>query len=256
MKLFQLHFLSGLLLLSLLNCCEDPEEPRKGVSSAVFNPDLTYGTMKDTDGNEYKTIDIGTQTWMAENLRTTHYSNGETIPNVTGAGDIYMWGNLTEGAWCSYENTRDVDFIATYGLMYNWYAVDDERGLCPTGWHVPTDEDWSTLVAHVDAGDGTTDENGNNTVAGGRLKETGTLHWDWPNRFADNSSGFTAIPGGNRFTSWDKEFSYVGYTCYMWSSSLWEGIVPLYRGINTDFATIGRQSTGPNIGMSVRCVKD
>ena len=245
-----------LLILQLASCRRDDPPPRPGQTTAVFNPNLTYGTMTDIDGNEYRTIGIGNQVWMAENLRVTHYRNGDPIRHVTGEGDIWLWGNLTEGAWCSYENTKDVDQIATYGLLYNWYAVDDERGLCPSGWHVPTDEEWGVLVEYVDAGDGATSIDGINSLVGGRLKETGILHWDYPNRFADNSSGFTAIPGGERLTSWNLEFRAKGYNCFMWSSSLWEGLVPQYRNINTDFATIGRHTGSVNTGLSVRCIKD
>jgi len=168
---------------------------------------------------------------------------------------LILWSNLDYGAWCSYENTTDVDSIATYGLLYNWYAVDDERGLCPMGWRVPTDEDWSILVEYVDAGDGHTDDYGSNSIVGGRLKEVGTMHWDYPNRFATNSSGFTALPTGYRVVT-ENEFEHKGYKGYIWSSSLWEGVAPLYRHLSTDFASIVRQGTGPVIGMSVRCIKE
>ncbi|MFP4557326.1 MAG: fibrobacter succinogenes major paralogous domain-containing protein [Bacteroidales bacterium] len=245
------------IVMFFTTCSKDEPGLRQGRTSALFSPDHTYGTMTDIEGNEYRTIEIGTQTWMAENLRVKHYRNAEPIPNVTGDDDPYLWSNLDYGAWCSYENTTDVDSIATYGLLYNWYAVDDERGLCPMAWRVPTDEDWSILVEYVDAGDGATNDDGTtNSVVGGRMKETGTLHWDYPNRFATNSSGFTAIPGGHRFSSWDVEFSSKGNNSYMWSSSLWEEIVPLYRNINTNFATIGKHAGPPSNGLSVRCIKE
>ncbi|HDO06183.1 MAG TPA: hypothetical protein ENG85_00705, partial [Bacteroidetes bacterium] len=103
-----------------------PDNPLNGRTTAVFNPNKTYGTVTDIDGNVYKTIVIGNQTWMAENLRVTHYQNGDTIPNVT---DNTTWKDLSTDAYCNYNNTTDLDTIATYGRLYNWYAVNDTRGL-------------------------------------------------------------------------------------------------------------------------------
>jgi uncharacterized protein (TIGR02145 family) len=239
------------LLIFLQASCEK-EEPRIGKTSAVFNPDKVYGTVKDIDGNVYKTITIGSQTWMAENLRVTHYSNGDPVPNVK---DNTKWSQQTSGAYCSYENTRNPDTIATYGLLYNGYAVLDSSELAPEGWHIPSDEEWSTLVATIDAGDGTTDQYGSNSIAGGRMKEAGTRHWGYPNRFADNSSGFTAIPNGIRWQN-PANFSYWHYDLSYWSSTEWNTIQLYYRGINTDFASIRRQPFGKVAGMSVRCIKD
>lgn len=240
------------ILLSFVTCCKDDPAPRKGKSSAVFNPDKEYGTIKDVDGNEYKTITIGTQTWMAENLRVTRYRNGDPIPNVTGAKDSTLWGKQTQGAWCSFENTKDVDEIATYGLLYNWYACVDERGLCPDGWHVPTDEEWTTLTEFIAPGE--TDEYGN-TKAGGYMKEANTYHWAFPNRFADNSSGFTALPGGYRDT-YKGVFKYQTFTCNYLSSSLYGSQYPIFRLISTDFSGITRNTTAPTSGFSVRCIQN
>ncbi len=111
----------------------------------VDNPtdsDITYGTVTDQDGNEYKTVTIGTQTWMAENLRTTKYNDSTSIPNITSAS---MWQNSTTGAYCNYNNTTDIDTIVTYGSLYNWYAVNTGK-LAPKGWHVATNEEYSTLI--------------------------------------------------------------------------------------------------------------
>lgn len=245
------------ILLSFVTCCKDDPAPRKGKSSAVFNPDKEYGTVKDVDGNEYKTITIGTQTWMAENLRATHYRNGDPIPNVTGTKDSTLWGKQTQGAWCSFENTKDVDEIATYGLLYNWYACVDERGLCPDGWHVPTDEEWTTLVTYVDNGDNAFDPNGTgaNGVVGGRLKETGTLHWAFPNRFADNSSGFTAMSGGFR-DAYKGVFKYKTFTGNYLSTSLYNSQYPIFRLMSTDFAGISKGTASHSSGFSARCIKD
>lgn len=245
------------LLLNLATCCKEDPIPRKGKSSAVFNPDKEYGTVQDIDGNEYKTITIGTQTWMAENLRVTHYRNGDPIPNVTGAKDSSLWGQQTQGAWCSYENTRDVDEIVTYGLLYNWYTCVDERGLCPDGWHVPTDEEWTILVTYLDNGDNAFDPNGTgaNGIVGGRLKETGTHHWAFPNRFADNSSGFTALPGGFRDVH-KGVFQYKTFVCQYHSITLFAAMYPLGRTISTDFAGITRSGSPMTVGRSVRCIQN
>lgn len=130
----------------------------------IFNPDLTYGTMTDQEGNVYKIITIGTQTWMAENLRVTRYHNGDPITNVTGNG---AWTILTAGACCTYGNTESNDVINLYGRLYNWFAVNDSRSIAPEGWHVPTDAEWTTLTTYL----------GGESVAAGKMKETGISHW-------------------------------------------------------------------------------
>ncbi len=162
-----------------------PDNPLNGRTTAVFNPNKTYGTVTDIDGNVYKTIIIGNQTWMAEDLRTMHYRNGDAIPNVT---EDSIWGGLEAGAYCNYNNTEDLDTIATYGRLYNWYAVNDTRGLAPKGWHVPDINDWLILIDYL----------GGDTIASKHLKEADDLHWVRYNE-ADNSSGFTALPAGSRY---------------------------------------------------------
>ena len=182
-----------LLSVFLICCCKDPVDQKAGKSTAVFNTSKTYGTLVDIDGNIYKTITIGNQTWMAENLRTTHYQNGDPIPNVKNPSG---WGSLTTGAYCTYNNTTNPDSIATFGFLYNGFAVVDKRNIAPKGWHVPTEEDWDKLQTFVAEGEAETTSTGNG-VAGGRLKEAGDLHWGYANH-ADNKSGFTAVPGGQR----------------------------------------------------------
>jgi uncharacterized protein (TIGR02145 family) len=143
--------------------------------------DVETNTVTDIDGNIYHTVTIGTQVWMVENLKTTKYRNGDPIPNVTGNA----WAALTTGAYCWYNNDA-ATYKATYGALYNWYAVADSRNIAPTGWHVPTDAEWTTLTTFL----------GGESVAGGKLKETGTNHWTSPNTGATNETGFTALPGG------------------------------------------------------------
>ena len=137
----------------------------------------------DFDGNTYLTIRIGTQVWMTENLKVTHYLNGDPLPGVS---DNTTWGNLTTGAYCDYNNSPNYSII--YGRLYNWYSVVDIRNLCPTGWHIPSYPEWTTLFTYLGGG----------IVADGALRETGTTHWASPNSNATNESGFTALPGGAR----------------------------------------------------------
>ena len=243
-----------LAVTSLAGCCKDKDDdgPRVGKSTAVFNPDKTYGTMTDIEGNVYRTITIGTQTWMAENLRTTRYRNGDLIPS--GENDEWLFGEGTPGACCRYKNTHDPDTIVTFGLLYNGFAVLDPRGLAPAGWHIPTVAEWDTLIAFVAAGEGTTDMYGTNSIAGGRLRETGTLHWGRANR-ATNSSGFTYLPGGIRNPG-KPSFEQVGYCGFCWSASVYVNGMLWYCSSTPDFLSFGRRPAPCDVGMSVRCIKD
>lgn len=213
-----------------------------GISNATFNPSLTYGTMTDIDGNIYKTITIGTQTWMAENLRTTKYRNGDSIPEVSGN---LAWKNLNTHAYCNYENTTALDDIATHGRLYNWFAVTDSRNLAPAGWHVATDAEWTTLTTYL----------GNENVAGGKLKETGLLHWNNPNTGASNGSGFTALPGGRREYT-DGSFINLGTDGFWWTASAYNPDYSWYRYLHYDVTNIYRANFHKQYGFSVRCVKD
>lgn len=247
------------LFLILVCCCKKEDGIKTGRSTAVFNPAKTYGTVKDIDGNVYKTITLGTQTWMAENLRTTHYQNGDLIPNVNGVTDPSQWGNPTIGAYCSYNNTSNIDSIATFGFLYNGYAITDSRNIAPAGWHVPTDSDWDTLVVFVAAGDAALTSTGIGLV-GGRLKEMGSLHFG-PTNQADNSSGFTALSGGERSISWDglkysNKYEEIGhFSAYWTSTSIHSGLL-LMRLMVSDYSSITRGQNTILYGISVRCVKD
>jgi uncharacterized protein (TIGR02145 family) len=148
-----------------------------------FNPLITYGIVKDQDGNAYKTVNIGNQVWMAENLRTTKFNDNKTIPLVK---DSTAWSNLITPGYCCYDNDAET-YLSLYGALYNWYAVNTGK-LCPEGWHVPSDEEWITLRTYL----------GGEELAGGKMKESGISHWQSPNAGATNQSGFTAIPGGVR----------------------------------------------------------
>ncbi len=235
------------LLLIFINSCKksensSPGNPTNGKTTAIFNTSKTYGSMTDQDGNVYKTIKIGTQTWMAENLRTTKYRNSEVIPKVT---DNTAWSVLSTGAYCNYKNSSNNDTIATYGRLYNWYSVVDTRNIAPTGWHVPTDADWTTLITYL----------GGEGIAGGTLKELGLTHWISPNALADNTSGFTALPGGCRNN--DGTFSYIGQDGDWWSSteygtsSAWGWNVPFNNSNSSALPKVDKV-----FGFSVRCLQD
>ena len=160
---------------------------------------VTYGSTTDQNGNTVKTVTIGTQTWFAENLKVTTYNDGTTIPNVT---DATTWVNDTTGAQCSYNNADSN--VATYGRLYNWYALNTAK-LCPTGWHLPSDDEWAILSTTL----------GGDITSGGALKETGTTHWLSPNTGATNTSGFSALPSGYRDE--DGTFSGLGSYSGWWS---------------------------------------
>ncbi len=204
----------------------------------VFNPNINYGTMTDIDGNVYKTVTIGTQTWMAENLKTTKYKDGISIPKIS---DDIKWISLTTGAYCDYEN--DQNKVATYGRLYNWYAVNTDK-LCPTGWHVSTDPEWTQLINYL----------GGELIAGGKLKEVGITHWNSPNTGATNESGFTALPSAYRGN--DGKFYSLGYYGCWWNATEFDTDSAWYRYMNYDYGNVVRNYYSKEDGFSVRCVRD
>jgi uncharacterized protein (TIGR02145 family) len=216
---------------SINNTTTDPN------SEIIFNPNLTYGTVTDIEGNVYKTISIGTQTWMAENLKVSHYRNGDPLPEVK---DSSTWIDLTEGACSNYDNKPDNGAI--YGKLYNWYAVDDNRKIAPAGWHVSTDADWITLSTYL----------GGDSIAGSKLKETSTNHWRSPNTRANNESGFTAISGGMRLNAFYNIGIYGGWWSFTGSITSSD----LCRYILYNDTMIGLLNYVKKFGFSVRCVKD
>lgn len=211
-------------------------------TDAMFNDDFTYGKAVDIDGNEYKTITIGGQTWMAENLRTTRFRNGVGIPEVT---DDAAWAALTTAGVSNYENSTDIDYVATHGRLYNWAAVSDSRNIAPEGWHVASDAEWTVLSTFL----------GGEEEAGAKLKESSTLHWNTPNLNANNSSGFTALPSGRR-EYFDGSFLNLGFNTFWWTSSTYDGNYAWYRYMNYDEVNIYRANFHSTYGYSVRCVKD
>jgi uncharacterized protein (TIGR02145 family) len=197
------------------------------------------GTVTDAEGNIYKTVTIGTQTWMAENLKTTKYNDGTTIPLVT---DGTAWGALSTPGYCWYGNNA-ATYKATYGALYNWYTVNTGK-LCPTGWHVPTDEEWITLTDYL----------GGASVAGGKLKELGTVHWASPNAGATNATGFSALPGGYRYDY--GPFNYIGSNGSWWTSNGIYTYDAWFRYMNYNNSGVSSYSTSKKNGNSVRCLRD
>ena len=210
-----------------------------GSAMSFTTEEAPTGTVTDVDGNTYQTVKIGDQWWMVENLKVTHYRNGDVIPNETSST---TWSNLTTGAYCNYgNNTNNVD---TYGQLYNWYAVNDSRDIAPEGWHVPSENEWQTLVDYL----------GGTSVAGGKMKEAGTTHWNNPNSGASNVSGFSALPGGFRYLAGN--YDYIGSNAYFWSSTESISYTAWSRGLSYGNTTVYRGNYYKRYGMSVRCVRD
>lgn len=209
------------------------------------------GTMTDQQGNVYRTVKIGDQWWMAENLRATRYRNGDPIEHVT---NNWIWRDLTTGAYCAYEN--DESIADTYGYLYNWYAAVDSRNIAPSGWRMPTDDDWKTLERYLGMSSSQANSTGwRGTNEGGNLKATGSMHWDGANTGATNSTGFTALPGGSRSSS-DGRFIVLGHYARFLSASEDRSHTAWRRELSTKEAGVNRQSTYKETGYSIRLVRE
>lgn len=197
----------------------------------------------DYDGNTYDTIVIGSQTWLKKDLRTTHYLNGVAIPNVT---DSASWANAITGARCYYNNDS-ATFSPIYGALYNWYILSNVNNkICPQGYHVPSDAEITTLENFL----------GGVLVAGGKMKEDGTLHWLPPNNGATNSSGFTGLPAGMRF--FDQSYKYHGQNYFFFSSTSHPADSTYAYGRYLYYLDTGieRDPYPKNVGLCIRCIKD
>jgi uncharacterized protein (TIGR02145 family) len=215
-----------------------------------FTTASSLDPVTDIDGNVYQTVTIGTQVWMAENLKVTHYRNGDAIPNVT---DGVAWTGLTIGAYCEYDN--DVNNVAAYGRLYNWYAVADSRNIAPTGWHVASDAEWKQLEMYLGMSQTEADQTGwRGTDEGGKLKEPGTAHWLSPNTGATNESGFSGLPGGYRYTG--GQYYDLGSHAVLWSSTEASSDFAWCRNLGSTYSGVHRYDGGKVDGFSVRCVKD
>ncbi len=194
----------------------------------------------DSDGNNYPIVQIGSQIWMDQNLKTTKYRNGDTISYVN---DNTAWSNLTGEAYCWYNN--ELTNKDNYGALYNWYAVNDDRDIAPIGWHVASDAEWTTLTNYMGGVD----------VAGGKLKETGTTHWEYPNQDATDETGFLALPGGYRENN--GFYNFEGISAYWWSSTINNiGNGGWYFALTWNNGKIYRMANINRVGYSVRCIKD
>lgn len=211
----------------------------------------TYkGTVYDIDGNTYYTISAGAQEWMGSNLNTGSYRNGDIIEYVE---DNNIWRLLDTGARSAYNHNPELQ--AVYGSLYNWYAVTDNRGLCPDGWRVPSDNDWKVLEQYL----GMTSSSANRVglrdrYAGGRLKETGSNHWFSPNILATDETGFSAIPGGYRHPQ--GEFYTLGRNLNWWTTTSYNDFSAWYRNIYYNNAGIYRNIYTKTSGFSVRCIRE
>jgi uncharacterized protein (TIGR02145 family) len=218
-----------------------------GISAAQPKPTSGYGpTISDVDGNTYKTVYIGTQQWMAENLKTEKYNDGTFIPNIT---NNITWDTLRSGAWCNYNNSDSLGNI--YGKLYNWYAIcpttNGNREICPTGWHVPIAAEWDVLLNYL----------GGWPVAGGKMKEIGTSHFIIPNYGATNESLFTGLPGGTRF--WNgSDFRYIGEWGFWWTSTGKTNDGDFSREQKLVSGSVKSEIDAGHkwAGMSIRCLKD
>ncbi len=198
-------------------------------------------TVTDIDGNVYNTVTIGTQVWMRENLKVTKYRNSESIGTTTPA-TLDISGEASPKYQWAYDGNESN--VATYGRLYTWYAATDSRGLCPTGWHLPTDAEWTTLTDYL----------GGASVAGGKMKEAGTAYWNSPNAGADNSSGFTALPGGLRGDN--GAFGNILRVGVWWSSTELFAPYAWDRDMSYGDGMVSRNANPEAAGFSVRCVKD
>lgn len=203
--------------------------------------------VKDIDNNRYEIETIGSQTWMAENLKTTRYNDGLAIPLI--ADDDTAWGTASTNKASAYTwYGNDASNLITYGALYNWYAIDmssnGSKNVCPTGWHVPTDVEWTTLTNYL---------RGQN-VAGGKMKEAGLAHWISPNEEATNESGFAGLPGGSRNT--DGLFLYIGNFGYWWSSTENNALDAWFRFLYHINDNVYRNVNNKGFGFSVRCLRD
>ncbi|HUX59611.1 MAG TPA: fibrobacter succinogenes major paralogous domain-containing protein [Bacteroidales bacterium] len=211
-----------LLLIFLIHSCKKDDD----------------SVIKDGDGNIYTSIVIGTQVWMVENLKTTHFKNGTDIPLII---DGTAWSSLSTPGYCWY-NSDESAYKNIYGALYNWFTVKTGN-LCPTGWHVPTQDEWITLSNYLVGGN-----------VAGKMKETGTAHWSSTNAEVTNESGFTALPGGYRYN--DGKFDFMGINAFWWSVTTSNADWAYSREVDIDYSDFFEFNDPKKAGFSVRCLRD
>jgi len=244
----------GVLFLFAISCSKSDD---KDNSSSDGSTEVTFGTMTDQDDNSCKTVTIGTQTWMAENLKVTHYNDGTAIPNVTGTS---AWGKLySSGAYCCYDNNKS--YLSTYGLLYNWATVNTGK-LAPKGWHVPTDAEWTILTNYLTSNGfgygGSGDEIAKSLSATSGWKTSTTVGRVGNDQSSNNKSGFAALPGGFRyseggFRQFNDDVTIINEG-YWWSSSSSDG--SHCRSITYNGGSVGIGNIDSRYGYSVRCIKN
>ena len=210
--------------------------PKGGV---IYNSNVSYGSVKDIDGNTYKTISLGSQTWMAENLKVTRLNDGTPIRLID---DGSRWVEYREPLYGMYDN--EASNVSMYGKYYNFFAIKTNK-LCPAGWRVPSTDEWDTLIEFLGK-----DE------AGIKLKETGTHNWikHFPIQLATNESGFTALPGGT--IDAEGQSAGMGYSSFFATSNRVDAYTVYNYGITYNSSNFNKSRTGKYYGVSVRCVKD
>ncbi len=212
----------------------------KKTAVVIPNPTPTPSyTIKDIDGYLYDTVTIGSQVWIKQNLKTTHYRNGDPIPQVTNPT---AWAELTTGAWCWYNN--DSANYSVFGRLYNWYAVNDARKLAPAGWHIPTEAEFNALVTGL----------GGDALAGGKLKVTGTSYWLTPNTGATNSSRFTGLGAG--FRAFHGGYAGIGTSGLWWAAGAYGTQSSLAFELSNYLGSSKLNESNWNYAFSVRCLKD
>ena len=235
MKTTTRNGIAALLLLLAISC---KKENISVQTTSITSERVTQDILTDDKDLAANSVKIGTQIWMTKNLNVNRYRNGDTIPQVK---HNTPWLILYQDKWCLYNNERANG--AVYGKLYNWYAINDPRGLAPPGWHIPSDSEWTILTTFL----------GGDAVAGGKMKETGTAHWLSPNTDATNSSGFTGVAAGNRYNT--GSFLYFGMYGWGWSSSESNDLA-WYRRLNYNDGGVFRGAADKRDGISVRCIRD
>lgn len=246
--------LAAAFFTSIISCQKEDLKQKEFTLNSItsikggFKPGdpINYGKVKDIDGNSYKTVMIGDQEWMAQNLQVTRYRNGDQIQNIL---DNNEWQITSKGSWCYFNNDQANNSV--YGKLYNFYAISDPRGIAPKGWHVASHEEWITLTNYL----------GGDAIAGGSLKSTGTINegtglWYSPNNGATNICGFSGLPGGARF--YNGIFSTTGPAGIWWTSTIYDANSAWSKVITHGETNVGSFYSGSYLtnGLSIRCVKD
>jgi uncharacterized protein (TIGR02145 family) len=234
-------------------------------------PSFTCGTstVSDIDGNAYATVLIGTQCWTVTNLKVTKYDDGTAIPDQTSISPSSNWGTLQTGARTDYTGATGIPsgqtYVSTYGYLYNWYAVKGiatagsttYKNICPTGWHVPTDGEWTSLIQFTVPTEtvSATPTGIQSSNAGGKLKSQGTAYWNSPNTGATNESGFSALPGGYRDNV--GSFNFIRINAVFWSATETGSISNAwFRDLGSINSNVIRFNNAKSVGASVRCLRD